>query len=114
MGTSTKSFTISSTVNYVFHHHSCQHLQQVQGGLHLVRQESSPRQEKLLSRRDVSFPLEAVCLCRHQQRWTRQQGLILQADRCCGNFAKGLRIRSCRLGAVQNRSWEGCSKAKDV
>merc|ERR1712098_454474 len=84
MGTSIKSSkTVAICFHHVFKRHCREYLQQIKGRFHLVCQEGGSGSEESLSCRDVSFTFEAVCRCRHQQRWTCQQGPLLQADRCC-------------------------------
>merc|ERR1711936_398129 len=64
-----------------YHQPGSQHLQQVQGGLHLVRQEGRDGQEELQPLRDVPLPAEAVRGRGHQQGRAGQQRLLLHSDR---------------------------------
>ena len=93
--------------NYSRHHVlPREHLQQVQGGLHLVREEGRDRPEELLPLRAVPLPAEALRGRGHQQGRARQQGVLLQAHRRCGRHAEGLRLRSHGRRVVQIRCCE--------
>merc|ERR1712098_229669 len=104
MGTSIKSSkTVAICFHHVFKRHCREYLQQIKGRFHLVCQEGGSGSEESLTCWDVSFAFEAVCRCRHQQRWTCQQGLLLQADRCCSYFAKSLWLCSCFLSCTKQK-----------
>merc|ERR1712098_649362 len=89
-------------------------LQQVQGRLHLVCEEVSHRQEELLSLRALSFSSQTLRGCRHQQRWSCQQGFLLQVDRCRCSDAQSLWIRSRGFRFVQDGGREGRRQTEDV
>merc|ERR1711910_93754 len=97
-----------------YHQPGSQHLQQVQRGLHLVREEGRDGQEELQPLRDVPLPAEAVRGRGHQQGRFGQQRLLLHSDRPGRCHAPGLRLRPHGRRHVEEPRGEGGRQAEDV